>query len=66
MNSFHFSEEKGKRDGRGPEGEEGGCDGLYTLGPGSGTIRRYGPVPVGMAFFEVCVALWVWALRPSS
>ena len=32
---------------------------LYMLGPGSGTIRRCGPVGVG-------VALWVWALRFSS
>ena len=35
------------------------CDGLYMLGPGSGTIRRCGPVGVG-------VSLWVWAIRPSS
>jgi hypothetical protein len=25
------------------------CDGLYMLSQGSGTIRRYGPVGVGMA-----------------
>ena len=37
----------------------GECDSLYMLGPGSGTIRRYGPVGVG-------VALRVWAIRPSS
>ena len=37
----------------------GCCDGLYMLGPGSGTIRRCGPVGVG-------VSLWVWAIRPSS
>jgi hypothetical protein len=36
-----------------------GCDGLNMLGPGSGTIRRYGPVGVG-------VSLGVWDLRPSS
>ena len=30
------------------------CDGLYMLGSGSGTIRRYGPVGVG-------VSLWAWA-----
>ena len=29
------------------------CDGLYMLGPGSGTIRGYGPVGVD-------VSLWVW------
>jgi hypothetical protein len=32
---------------------------LYMLGPGSGTIRRCGPVGIG-------VSLWVWALRLSS
>jgi hypothetical protein len=37
----------------------GSCDGLYMIGPGSGTIRRCGLVEVG-------VALWVWGLRPSS
>jgi hypothetical protein len=37
----------------------GNCDGVYVLGPGSGTIRRCGPIGVG-------VSLWVWALRPSS
>ena len=57
MGGLPFSEDKGKRDGSGPEGEEGGCAGLYTLGPGSGMIRRDGPVPVGMAFFEVGVVL---------
>ena len=31
-------------------------DGLYMLGPGSGTISRYGSVGVG-------VSLWVWDLR---
>jgi hypothetical protein len=30
------------------------CDGLYMFDPGSGTIRRYGPVAVGMS-------LWTWA-----
>jgi hypothetical protein len=30
------------------------CDGLYMLGLGSGTIRRYGLVGIG-------VSLWVWA-----
>ena len=33
------------------------CDGLCMLGPGSGTIRRYGLVGVS-------VSLWMWALRP--
>ena len=28
------------------------CDGLYMLGPGSGTISRYGLVGVGMALLE--------------
>jgi hypothetical protein len=37
----------------------GNCDGLYMLGPGSGTVRRCGFVGVG-------VSLWVWAIRPSS
>lgn len=31
------------------ETNEGYCDGLYILGPGSGTIRRCGPFGVGMA-----------------
>jgi hypothetical protein len=35
------------------------CYGLHMLSPGSGAIRRCGPVGVG-------VSLWVWALRPSS
>jgi hypothetical protein len=35
------------------------CDGLYMLGPGSGTIWRCGLVGIGML-------LQVWALRPSS
>jgi hypothetical protein len=26
-----------------------GCDGLNMVGPGSGTIRRYGPVGVGVS-----------------
>jgi hypothetical protein len=31
------------------------CGGLNMLGPGSGTIRRYGPVGVGVALVEgVC------------
>ena len=30
------------------------CDGLYMLGPGSGSIRRCGLVGVG-------VSLWAWA-----
>lgn len=34
------------------------CDGLYPLGPGSGTLGRYDPVGVG-------VSLWMWAFRPS-
>jgi hypothetical protein len=35
------------------------CDGLYMLGPGSGTVRGCGHVGVG-------VSLWVLALRSSS
>ena len=35
------------------------CDGLYTLGPGGGTVGRCGLVGEG-------VSLWVWALRPSN
>ena len=31
----------------------GMCDSLYILGPGSGTIRRYG-------LGEVGVSLWTW------
>jgi hypothetical protein len=31
------------------------CDGLYLLGPGSGTTRRYGPVGVSVS---------LWAIRP--
>jgi hypothetical protein len=38
------------------EGQGVKCDGLYMLGPGSGTIKRCGPVVVS-------VSLWVWALR---
>ena len=34
-------------------------DGLYMLNPGSGTIKRCGPVGVGLS-------LWVWDLRPTS
>ena len=30
----------------------GYCDGLYMLNPGSGTIRRCGPVQVGVAFWS--------------
>jgi hypothetical protein len=36
------------------EASDNHCDGLYMLGPGSGTIRRCGLVGVG-------VSLWVWA-----
>jgi hypothetical protein len=35
------------------------CDGLYMLGPGSGTTWSCGLVGVG-------VSLWTWAFRPSS
>jgi len=38
---------------------------LNMLGPRSGTIRRCGLV-VGVAFVGGGVALWVWALSPSS
>jgi hypothetical protein len=30
------------------------CDRLYMLRPGSGTMKRYGPLVVGMS-------LWIWA-----
>jgi hypothetical protein len=30
----------------------GHCDGLYMLGPGSITIKRCGPVGVGVALLE--------------
>ena len=31
------------------------CDGLHMLGPGSGTIRKCGPVGVGVTLLEeVC------------
>jgi hypothetical protein len=43
----------------GPKWDNILCDGLYMLGPGSGTIRRCDSVGVG-------VSLWVWVLRPSS
>jgi hypothetical protein len=33
------------------------CDGLCMLEPGSGSIRRCGPVGVG-------VSLWVWSSEP--
>jgi hypothetical protein len=33
------------------------CDGLYMLGPESGTIRRCGHIGVGMS-------LLVWSLKP--
>jgi hypothetical protein len=33
-------------------------DGLYMLGPGSGAVKRCGPVGIG-------VSLWVWSIRPS-
>jgi hypothetical protein len=36
-----------------------GYDDLYMVGPGNGTIRRCGPVGVG-------VSLWAWTSRPSS
>jgi hypothetical protein len=35
------------------------CGGLFMLGPGSDTIRRCGPVGVG-------ISLWARALRHSS
>ena len=41
------------------ETREAGCHGVYVLGAGSGTMRRCGPVGVG-------VALWVQDLRPLS
>jgi hypothetical protein len=38
------------------------CDGLYMLGPGSGTIRRRGPVgvgvTVGVGFKILILAAW--------
>jgi hypothetical protein len=39
-------------------GQEVEYDGLYMLGLGSGTTRKYGPFVVGMS-------LWVWAIRSS-
>jgi hypothetical protein len=34
---------------------QGACDGLYILGPGSGTIRRCGLVAIGVTWLEwVC------------
>ena len=33
------------------------CDGLYMLGPGSGTTRRYGPFGLGVALLEWCVSV---------
>jgi hypothetical protein len=38
-----------------------GCDRLYILGPGNGTIRRCGCGLVGLS-----VSLWWWALRTES
>jgi len=38
---------------------ESHCNGLHELGPGSGTIRRCGPVGGS-------VSLWGWAWSPSS
>ena len=36
-----------------PMGSQGvECDGLYMLSPGSGTIRRCGPVGVGVVLLE--------------
>ena len=37
----------------------GNYDDLYMLGPGSGAVRKYSLVGVG-------VSLWVWVLIPSS
>jgi hypothetical protein len=34
------------------------CDGLYMLGPRSGTVERCGLVRVGVALLE-----WVWPCR---
>jgi hypothetical protein len=31
---------------------DGGCDGVYILGPGSGTIWRCGLVGIGVAWLE--------------
>ena len=39
--------------------KEGDGDGLYILGPGSGTMKRCGLVGIS-------VSLWVLALRTSS
>ena len=35
------------------------CDVLNMLGPGSGTLRRFGLVKVGMAFWRKCVTVGV-------
>ena len=48
------------------------CDGLNMLGPGSGTIRRYGPVgigvphTVGVGFNTLVLAAWKPGLLASS
>jgi hypothetical protein len=34
------------------------CDGLNMLGPGSATIRRYGPAGVGVGFKTLILAAW--------
>ena len=49
--------EKGKREWR--EDKMTSCDGLYMLDPGSGTIKRYGLVGVGMVFWRKCVTVGV-------
>jgi hypothetical protein len=35
------------------------CDDLYMLSQGSGTIRGFDPVGVGMAFWSRCVTVGV-------
>jgi hypothetical protein len=36
-----------------------GCDGLYMLKPGSGIIRRCGPVGITMALLSRCVTVGI-------
>ena len=35
------------------------CDGLYILSPGNDTIRGFGPVGVGVAYWSGCVTVGV-------
>ena len=63
--------ERRRKSKRGPADKESLCGYLNMLGPGNGTIRRYGLVEVGVAFWSRFslvrgnASLWGWALRPS-